>query len=102
MKCSGENLILRGIFHVVSGFPLHFMLYLGNFDYFSNSAEAVRHVCQITQANTIASTPSVTGIVFMRRFNIFVGQCAIDRERERKRVQTIAMTTFYLGIFRDF
>ena len=23
MKCSEENVILRGIFHVVSGFPLH-------------------------------------------------------------------------------
>ena len=39
MKCSGENVILRGIFHVVSRFPLHFMLYRGNFDCFSNSAE---------------------------------------------------------------
>ena len=37
MKCSGENVILRGIFHVVSRFPPHFMLYRGNFDYFSNS-----------------------------------------------------------------
>ena len=37
MKCSGENVILRGIFHVVSCFPLHFMLYRGNFDYFSDS-----------------------------------------------------------------
>ena len=25
MKFSGENVILRGIFHVVSDFPLHFM-----------------------------------------------------------------------------
>ena len=37
MKCSGENLILRGIVHVVSGFPLHSMLYRGNLDSFSNS-----------------------------------------------------------------
>ena len=29
MKCSGENVILRGI---VSGFPLHFMFYRGNFE----------------------------------------------------------------------
>ena len=28
MKCSGENAILRGIFHVVSCFPLHFMLHI--------------------------------------------------------------------------
>ena len=27
----------RGIFHVVSGFPLHFMLYCGHLDCFSNS-----------------------------------------------------------------
>ena len=32
MKCSWENVILRGIFHVVSSFPLHFILYRGNFD----------------------------------------------------------------------
>ena len=37
MKCSGENVILRGIFHIVSGFPLHFMLYGGNLECFSNS-----------------------------------------------------------------
>ena len=38
MKCSRENVILRKIFHVVSCFPLQFMLYRGNFDYFSDSA----------------------------------------------------------------
>ena len=37
MKCSGENVIQRGIFHVVSCFPLHFMLYHGHFNYFSDS-----------------------------------------------------------------
>ena len=37
MKCSGENVILRGKFHVVSCFPLHFMLYRGNLYCFSNS-----------------------------------------------------------------
>ena len=40
MKCSGENVILSGIFYVVSGFPLHFMLYPGNLDCFSNSARS--------------------------------------------------------------
>ena len=38
MKCSGDNVILRGIVHVVSGFPLHFMFYRGNLDCFSNWA----------------------------------------------------------------
>ena len=42
MKCSGENVILRGIFHVVSSFPLHFMLYRVILDCFSNS---VRRLC---------------------------------------------------------
>ena len=37
MNCSGENEILRGIFRVVSRFPLHFVLYLGNFDFFLDS-----------------------------------------------------------------
>ena len=32
MKCRGENVILRGMLHVVSRFPLHFMLYRGNLD----------------------------------------------------------------------
>ena len=36
MKCSGENVILRGIVHEVSGFPLHFMFYRENLDCFSN------------------------------------------------------------------
>ena len=30
-------MILRGIFHVLSCFPLHFMLYRGNLDYFLDS-----------------------------------------------------------------
>ena len=38
MKCSGENVILHGIFHVVSCFPLNFMLNRGNLDYFLDSA----------------------------------------------------------------
>ena len=37
-KWSGENEILRGIFRLVSRFPLNFVLYLGNFDYFLDSA----------------------------------------------------------------
>ena len=37
MKCSVENIIQRGIFPVVSCFPLHFMLYRGNLVYFSDS-----------------------------------------------------------------
>ena len=32
-KYSGENEIPRGIFRVVSRFSLHFVLYLGNFDF---------------------------------------------------------------------
>ena len=36
LKCNGENVILRGIVHVVSGFPLHFMFYHGNLDCISN------------------------------------------------------------------
>ena len=38
MKCSEESEIQRGIFHVVSRFLLHFMLYHGNLDNISNSA----------------------------------------------------------------
>ena len=38
MKCSKENVILRGIFHVASCFPLHFMLYRGYFYYFLDRA----------------------------------------------------------------
>ena len=37
MKCRWENMILRGIFHVVSSFSLHFLLYRGNFDKFLDS-----------------------------------------------------------------
>ena len=38
IKFSGENKILRGIFHVVYHFPLYLMLHRGNFDYFLDSA----------------------------------------------------------------
>ena len=41
MKCCGENVILRGIVHAVSGFPLHFMLYRRNLDCFSNMVLSV-------------------------------------------------------------
>ena len=41
MKCSRENVIQRGIFHVVSCFPLYLMLYCGNLDYFSDSVVAL-------------------------------------------------------------
>ena len=41
MKCNEENVILRGIFQVVSGFPLHFMLYRGTLDCFSNTVPGV-------------------------------------------------------------
>ena len=37
MKCSQGNVMLRGIFRAVSGFPLYFMLYRGNFDCISIS-----------------------------------------------------------------
>ena len=36
-KCIEENEKLRGIFRVVSRFPLHFSLYLGNIDYLLDS-----------------------------------------------------------------
>ena len=41
MKCSGENVILGGTFHVVSCFPLHFMLYRGNLDYFRTVQKSI-------------------------------------------------------------
>ena len=41
MKSSGDNVILRGIVHVESRFPLHFMLYRENWDCFSNSVGLV-------------------------------------------------------------
>ena len=43
MKFSGENVILRGIFHVVrvSRFPLQFTLYRGNLDYFVDSVDSM-------------------------------------------------------------
>ena len=40
IKRSGGNVILRGIFHVVFRFPLHFVIYRGNLDYFLDSVLA--------------------------------------------------------------
>ena len=92
MKCSGENVILRGIFHVVSSFPLHFMLYRGNLDCFSNSVHCTKNyldffiftepvkveedttvyrpgLCSEIQDSiqyTVTSAPTVTGAAFVR------------------------------------
>ena len=40
MKLSAEHVIPRGIVHAVSGFPLHFMSYRGNLDWFYNRVHA--------------------------------------------------------------
>ena len=41
---SEENVILRGIFHVVSRFPLRFMLYRDNLDCFFNSDLILQYI----------------------------------------------------------
>ena len=46
MKCSRENVILCIIFHAVSCFPQHFMLYRGNLDCFSNSVCWEPKICR--------------------------------------------------------
>ena len=56
MKCSRKNVIIRRLFLVVSCFPLHFMLYRGNLDYFSDSAGTPLHTAvkndQLFKLNT--------------------------------------------------
>ena len=56
MKCSGENLILRGKVHVISDFSLHvyFMLYRGNVDCFSNSLSCKLSSLQACNDNSFA------------------------------------------------
>ena len=44
MICSGENVILLGIVHVVSGFPVHFMFYRRSLDCFSNSVSHMKNL----------------------------------------------------------
>ena len=53
MKGSVVNVLLSRIFHVVSGFPLHFMLYCGNFDCFSDDVGFYSYVTWIAQINLI-------------------------------------------------
>ena len=56
MKCSGEDVILRGIFYVVFRFPLHFMLYRGNLDYLLDSAY-IMYLCTMYSVHcTVYST----------------------------------------------
>ena len=50
MKSSRDNVILRGIVHVVSGFPLHFMFYRGNLDCFSNRASTAHLLSKYSYA----------------------------------------------------
>ena len=52
MKCCEENVILPGICHVVSHFPLLFMLYRGNLDCFSNSAPLTIPSLSLTSSST--------------------------------------------------
>ena len=54
-----ENQTLRGIFHVVSRFPQHFVLYLGNLDYFLDS--------EIHQNlfNSVVASCTRTGLVIL-------------------------------------
>ena len=49
MICIGENVILCEIFHVVSRFPLLFMLYRGNLDYFLDSVKCFKKGLQNVQ-----------------------------------------------------
>ena len=62
MKCNGVNVILRGIVHVVSCFTLHFMLYRGNFNYFSDSVAkpevSVPTWSTAARATTIGAKPT--------------------------------------------
>ena len=45
-KCIGENQILCGVFRVVSRYPLHCVLYLGNVDYFLDIVYTVILFCR--------------------------------------------------------
>ena len=77
MKCSGENMLLRGIIHEVSGFQIHFMLYRGNLDYISNSVWPlpVGHLCSTKFewriVELLTSLPGNVGRAFP--FYTFVG-----------------------------
>ena len=63
--------MLRGTFHVVSLFPLLFMLYRGNLEYFSNSGGAVWDMqdsnpeplhAAVWQATEVATTYFLKGV----------------------------------------
>ena len=56
----GENVILRGIFHVVSCFPLHFMLYCGNLDCFSNSIWRNSNINDANESKRLIALLSLT------------------------------------------
>ena len=61
-------MILRGIFHVVSGFSLHFMLYRGNLDCFSNS---VFHLVQFHLSWDFLPNDMLFELVLHGRIDIF-------------------------------
>ena len=54
-------MILRGIFHLVSRFPRHFMLNRGNFEFFLDSVFGL----ETKQIPLHISAPYVTGLVFL-------------------------------------
>ena len=61
-------MILRGKFHVVPGFPLHFMLYRGNLDCFSNSVEGVLGHLAVTL--TSGATVCICSVMHYRKVNL--------------------------------
>ena len=67
MKCSGENVILRRKIHVVSCFPLHFILYGGNLGCFSNSVVPYMFCMKLANSHSLIPTKLYTNTWYTQK-----------------------------------
>ena len=72
MKYAGENAIVRGIFHVVSRYPKHFLLYRWNLDYFLESVELLHAV---READLYEMTPELGTHIFFATTRVTASCC---------------------------
>ena len=59
-------MILRGIFHIVSRFPLHFMLYRVNLDYF---LDRIKFDAMTSYSTTLGCLYDILYSIYLRRKN---------------------------------
>ena len=83
-------MILRGKFHEVSRFPLHFMLYRGHLDYFSNS------VSDTVQIHKVLKKLRDNKFFLVYNIHAFIKMPLLDETKVLKSVESsLSLTVSY-------